>query len=106
MSEMYASNPKALGLCDRCGFSYRLNQLHWETYDQRRNGLRVCETCLDVDHPQLRLGLVKIYDPQSLRNPRPDVDYLTSTSYFGWAPVGNPITQTIYCSIGTVTIVT
>jgi len=99
----YASAPWALALCDRCGFSYRLNQLHQEFYDQRPNGLKVCRTCLDKDHPQLRLGLTKINDPQSLFNPRPDVDRQTSTSYFGWSPVGG-LGIDIECEIGTVTV--
>ena len=38
----FASNPRALALCDRCGFSFRLNQLHTEFYDLRPNGLKVC----------------------------------------------------------------
>lgn len=96
--------PWALGLCDRCGFSFRLNQLHTEFYDQRPNGLLVCTTCLDKDHPQLQLGRVIINDPQALLDARPDVDQLTSTSYFGWMPVGNPLSGTIECQLGTVTV--
>lgn len=95
--------PWALGLCDRCGFSFRLNQLHSEIYDERPNGLLVCSTCLDVDNPQLQLGRYKIDDPQSLQDPRPDVGKVPSTSYFGWMPVGNPIVN-IQCEIGTVVV--
>lgn len=100
----YASNPLALGLCDRCGFPYRLKELHTEFYDLRPNGLKVCKDCLDKDHPQLQLGRVRVFDPQSLRDPRPDIDYHTSTTYFGWNPVGNPITNTIYSHLGQVTV--
>lgn len=102
-SQTAISPPWALGLCDRCGFTYRLNQLQYEIYDQRPNGLRVCSTCLDVDNPQLQLGRVSSYDPQSLRDPRPDVDKLTSTTYFGWDPLGSPLNN-IQCMVGTITV--
>lgn len=55
----------------------------------RPNGLLCCPDCLDQDQPQLQLGLVAVDDPQSLQDPRPDVDRQTSTTYFGWAPVGS-----------------
>lgn len=97
--------PWALGLCDRCGFSFKLNQLHEEYYDMRPNGLLVCSTCLDVDNPQLQLGLVKVDDPQSLIDPRPDVGRPGSVGLFGWMPVGNPLTN-ITGEIGTVTVTT
>lgn len=69
----------------------------------RPNGLRVCKACLDVDQPQLQLGRVMVNDPIALYDPRPDIDYLTSTSYFGWAPIGNPINQ-IKCQLGQITV--
>lgn len=94
----------ALGLCDRCGFSYRLNQLHVEFYDERPNGLLVCRPCLDKDQPQLQLGRIKVDDPQSLLNPRPDVGVQGSTGLFGWLPIGNPLTN-IQCQTGVVEVV-
>ena len=93
----------ALGLCDRCGFSFKLNQLHWEVEDQRKNGLRVCRVCLDKDHPQLQLGRVRVDDPQSLLDPRPDTGVLGSTSYFGWMPIGSPL-NSIQTAVGTITV--
>jgi hypothetical protein len=95
----------ALGLCDRCGFAFKLNELKYEIYDQRPNGLRVCSVCLDVDNPQLQLGRMgPIYDPQSLEDPRPDTGLQGSTTYFGWMPIGNPITN-IQCQLGNLTVV-
>ena len=102
-SQATVSPPWALGLCDRCGFAYKLNELHWEIYDERPNGLRVCSTCLDVDSPLLQLGRYPIDDPQSLLNPRPDTGRPGSTSYFGWMPVGSPLTN-IQCQVGTITV--
>lgn len=95
----------ALGLCDRCGFSYKLNELHEEIYDERPNGLLVCKTCLDVDNPQLQLGRVKVDDNQSLTDPRPDVGRPGSTGLFGWMPIGNPATD-IICQLGNLTVIT
>lgn len=105
MVSLYASSKRALGICDRCGFTYPLRMLHMEIFDQRPDGLKVCPECLDRDQPQLQLGRVAIDDPQSLQDPRPDIDKLPSTTYFGWAPVGNPITNFVTCNVGTVTIV-
>jgi len=95
--------PWALGLCDRCGFAFKLNQLRMEIYDQRPNGLLVCSACLDVDNPQLQLGRLKVNDPQSLLDPRPDTGRPGSTSLFGWLPVGNPLTN-IQCEVGNITV--
>ncbi len=98
------SPPWALGLCDRCGFSFKLNELHWEVYDQRLNGLRVCSVCLDVDNPQLQLGRDQTPDPQSLLDPRPDTGVPGSTGLFGWMPISNPLTN-IQCQVGNITVV-
>lgn len=94
----------ALGQCDRCGFHYRLNELKAEIYDMRPNGLLCCPTCLDKDQPQLQIGRVSTYDPQSLIDPRPDINRPGSTSYFGWMPLGGGTTLFIQCSVGTITV--
>lgn len=96
--------PWARGECDRCGFWYRLSELKIEIYDERPNGLLVCDACRDVDNPQLQLGRTRVDDPQSLLDPRPDVSKPGSTSYFGWMPLGNPITGQINCEVGTITV--
>lgn len=103
-SQAVTRPPWALGLCDRCGFSFKLNELHSEIYDQRPNGLLVCSVCLDQDQPQLQLGRIRVDDPQSLLDPRPDVGRPGSTSYFGWMPIGNPIVN-IQCEVGNITVV-
>lgn len=95
--------PWARGECDRCGFWFKLNELHVEIYDTRPNGLLVCTQCLDVDQPQLQLGRTPIFDPQSLLNPRPDISRPASVGLFGWLPVGNSLTA-VYCVTGTVTV--
>lgn len=95
--------PWALGLCDRCGFSFKLSQLSEQIFDERPTGLLVCSACNDVDNPQLQLGRFKIDDPQSLWDPRPDVGVPGSTGLFGWMPIGNPLTN-IQCEVGTVVV--
>jgi|TARA_A100000172_G_scaffold15555_3_gene8165 hypothetical protein len=84
----YARAKKALGECDRCGFTYKLNELRYEVQDKTRNGLRVCKHCFDPDHPQLRVGDVDTSDVQSLFDARVDKGEKDSTSYFSFDPIG------------------
>ena len=88
----YARASKALGQCDRCGFSYRLNTLQYEIEDGKRNGLRVCHECLDEDQPQLKLGQVNTSDPQNLYNARVDTGRAISTRYSSFDPIGGGVT--------------
>ena len=80
----------AYGFCDRSGFRYDLHDLVYEFRNGVRNGLRVGKDMVDQDHPQNFLGRIKINDPQSLRNPRPDTALLASRAIVGFDPVGNP----------------
>ena len=89
----YARGKKALGQCDRCGFTYKLNELQYEIFDSKRNGLRVCYECLDEDQPQLKLGELNIVDPQNLYNPRVDTGEKESTTYYAFNPVGGGVTE-------------
>ena len=84
----YARAKKAVGECDRCGFTYKLSDLRYEVEDKVRNGLRVCRDCFDPDHPQLRIGDVDASDVQSLFDPRIDKGEKESTSYFSFNPIG------------------
>ena len=68
----YASGKKSKAICDRCGFKYRYTQLRNEVENSRRSGLKVCPSCLDTDHPQLKLGKTRAVDNQALKDPRPD----------------------------------
>jgi hypothetical protein len=74
MTRTYATGSKALGICDRCGRSYNLLQLHEETENRVLTNRKVCPQCLDEDHPQYQLGRVDASDPQALLKPRPDTD--------------------------------
>tara|TARA_R100001082_G_scaffold66430_1_gene37530 strand:- start:277 stop:618 length:342 start_codon:yes stop_codon:yes gene_type:complete len=88
----YAKASKALGQCDRCGFSYKLNTLQYQIEDGKRNGLRVCFDCLDEDQPQLKLGEIDTSDPQNLYNARVDTSRAGSTTYASFDPIGGGVT--------------
>ena len=126
MSNRFASGPKAIAMCDRCGFQYKLKQLRTEVVKQKKYELLVCPECWTPDQPQLMLGTFPVDDPQALRNPRRDTTYITSglnddgnlsggsrDIQWGWNPVGGsrsfdtlltPNTLALTVLIGTVTI--
>ena len=85
----YAAGKKAFGYCDKTGFRYALTDLVWESRDGKRTGMRVGKDVVDPDHPQNFLGRVRVVDPQSLRDPRPDTSMTESRGLFGWNPVGH-----------------
>ena len=99
----YARGKHALGICDRTGFRYPLSELVWETKNGKRTGLRVGRDVADGDHPQNFLGRLRIVDPKSLRDPRPENNTL-SRGLFGWRPVGHPEVY-LTGAVGTVTVV-
>jgi hypothetical protein len=99
----YASNKHAYGICDRSGFRYKLNDLVWEYQNGTKTGMRIGKDIVDPDQPQNFLGRVKINDPQSLKDPRPD--YAQGRGLWGWNPVGNSA-EYMVTSVGTVTVTT
>jgi len=72
MSVQFASSQNALGVCDVCGFTYKLRELRTTIVKGRATNIKACEECWDPDHPQLKLGEFPVHDPQALRDPRPD----------------------------------
>lgn len=79
MSSQYASGKIALGLCDICGFQYRLHDLQTTIRKGRVTNIKACPTCWDPDQPQLHLGEFRVDDPQALQDPRPDSAELESS---------------------------
>jgi hypothetical protein len=55
-----------------------LKQLKKLTIKTKQVSIKVCPECWDPDQPQLQLGMYPVNDPQAVREPRPDVSYLTS----------------------------
>jgi hypothetical protein len=78
MATQYASGKHAIAECDRCGQRYKLKELKKEIIKTKLYQIKVCPECWDPDQPQLSLGLYPVYDPQAVREPRPDVSYYAS----------------------------
>lgn len=77
------SNPRAFGICDRCGFLYNQHKLNWQ-FDWAgpqliNQKILVCETCWDNPQQQLRTFSLPP-DPVPIQNPRPEMyvsDFVT-----------------------------
>jgi len=119
MSNTFASGKKAIGVCDRCGFQFKLKQLRVTVIKTKQVNILVCPECWEPDQPQLLIGMYPVNDPQALRNPRPDTSYVVSGDdsggsrifQWGWNPVGGsrdggltPNNLNLRISIGTVTV--
>lgn len=85
----YASGRHSIAECDRCGQRYKLKELKKLTIKTKQVSIKVCPECWEQDHPQLKLGLYPVFDPQAVREPRPDTSYAQSRdTQWGWNPVG------------------
>ena len=127
MGNRFASGKKAIAICDRCGFQFRLKELKALVIKTKNVNIIVCKECWEPDQPQLQLGMYPVDDPQGLRNPRRDNSYLQSglladgysgsgsrDIQWGWNPVGGasqfdealtPNNLVLDVEVGTVTIV-
>lgn len=83
----FASGKNAKGICDRCGQTYKLNELIVEYEKRLPTGLLVCKSCDDEEHPQLFLGETPVVDPQALRNARPVGKLTAERAFWSWYPV-------------------
>jgi hypothetical protein len=97
---MYANGKKALGICDRCGFTYKLKELRYEIQNKTNTGLKVCEECFDPDHPQYDINVVSTLDVQSLYEPRVDTGEADSRILGSFNPVGGGNPQLGSTTIG------
>lgn len=126
MSNRFASGPRAIAMCDICGFQFKLKELKTQIVKTKPVNDRVCKECWSPDHPQLQLGMYPVDDPQALRSPRRDTTYVTAginssgnltggsrDIQWGWAPVGGsslfdaPLTPNYLVAttfVGTVTV--
>lgn len=102
MGIRFASNKRAVAICDVCGFQYKLKELRKLIVKGRDTNVKACQECWDPDHPQLHLGEYPVDDPQALRDPRPDnAEYAQSRAQIIPA---RPLVATGF--VGTVTVVT
>ena len=116
----YAKAKYAFGFCDKTGFRYPLKDLVPEYNNGVKTGFLVGRDVVDPDQPQNFLGRLKINDPQSLRDPRPDRslgpsgDNSSRGIQWGWNPVGagsdpfnlTPNNLVATGEVGTVTVTT
>jgi hypothetical protein len=126
MGNQFSSGKHAIAACDICGQRFKLRELKETVVKGKKTSIMACSSCWSPDHPQLFLGSFPVYDPQAVRNPRPDRGYeisgVTVTGTlgsgsrivaWGWNPVGggdsaidgatpNPLAMRV--EVGTVTI--
>jgi len=101
MATKYAAGKYAIAECDICGQRYKLHQLKKLVIKTKTVAIKACPECWNEDHPQLKLGMYPVFDPQAVLEPRPDNSYQTSgldtngyqgegsrVFQWGWAPVG------------------
>ena len=91
---LYANGKRALGLCDVCGFPYKLKTLKPLVVKGKKTGTLACVECWNEDHPQLKLGQFPIYDPQALRDPRSDSSELAAERQL-YDQNGNPVNDPV-----------
>lgn len=103
MPSRFASGKYSIAECDRCAQRYKLKELRKLTIKTKQVSIKVCPECWEADQPQLSLGLYPVNDPQAVREPRPDISYVTSgvntlgspeggsrIIQWAWNPVGGP----------------
>jgi len=119
MPNRFSSGKFSIAECDRCGQRFKLKQLKKLTIKTKQVNILVCPECWEPDHPQLKLGMFPVDDPQAVRNPRPDTSYTRSGDenlgsrqfQWGWNPVGGardggltPNDLNLVVNVGTVTV--
>jgi hypothetical protein len=84
----YAKGPRAIGLCDRCGFQYLRKDLKFEALDDgRRTKLLHCPECLDVPNPQADpKNFIFGTEAVAIQDPRPDTGITSIRALVGADP--------------------
>ena len=78
MSNQFSSGKHSIAECDVCGFRYKLTKLKPLIIKGKQVNILACPTCWTPDQPQLMLGSFPVFDPQAVRQPRPDQSYWQS----------------------------
>jgi hypothetical protein len=73
MADRFSSGKNAIAECDICGFRYKLRELRNVFAKGKDTNTKACSECWSPDHPQHKLGMYPVHDPQAVRDPR--VDY-------------------------------
>jgi len=89
-AQISARSPRALGICQRCGFMYNLRDLQWQWGwlqgpRLRKLMIQVCPTCLDVPQENGRT-IILPPDPVPVASPLPEsyADADNPASYLGY----------------------
>ena len=107
MSNRFASTKRAIAECDICGFRYKLRDLRNIIRKGNDTNLKACYECYDYDHPQHKLGMFPVDDPQAIRDPRPDfAGYAESRSFKYSGSLDNKLEFVMTASVGSVTVST
>lgn len=101
----YASGKYAFGFCDLTGFRYPIKQLVPQIVNGRPTGFLVGKDVNSPDQPQLKLGRIRMNDPQALRNPRPDQSLDESRVLSSFDTVGQ-VGLGMTSSVGRITVST
>ncbi len=89
MASRFASGKNSNAYCDRCGQRFKYRDLKKLTIKLKQTEIKVCKSCWEPDHPQLKVGMYPVIDPQALREPRPDTaTEINRNIQWGWNPVG------------------
>ena len=78
MATRFASGKYSIAECDICGQRYKLKELRKLTIKTKLVSIKACPECWNPDQPQLQLGMYPVFDPQAVREPRPDTSYYQS----------------------------
>lgn len=78
MANQFSSGKHSIAECDVCGFRYKLTKLKPLIIKGKQVNILACPTCWTPDQPQLMLGSFPVFDPQAVRQPRPDQSYWQS----------------------------
>jgi hypothetical protein len=78
MATRFASGKYSIAECDICGQRYKLKELRKLTIKTKMVSIKACPECWNPDQPQLQLGMYPVFDPQAVREPRPDTSYYQS----------------------------
>jgi len=92
VSSSFASGKRANGVCDVCGFEFKLNELRKINRNRAVVNIKACSECWELENPQSFLGELPVYDPQALRDPRPqgsDAGPLPNPAFYSFADVSN-----------------
>jgi len=107
MSNRFASTKRAIAECDICGFRYKLRDLRNIIRKGNDTNLKACYECYDDDHPQHKLGMFPVDDPQAIRDPRPDfAGYAESRAFKYSGSLDNKLEFVMNASLGSVTVTT